>query len=113
MAGNDFNGYGGLAWVGTLCMFKAESCSITEKMGNIVYTAEVSSTYLELFDFLNTYLYYCPTGQNRVGALIYIISGRGRKCSEHICIFFGRGRKSVGAPTSWAPNMIIVYKRKF
>ena len=35
-------GYVGLAWVGTLCRTKTYSCSINEKLENIVTTAEVS-----------------------------------------------------------------------
>ena len=34
-----------------------------------------------------------PTRQNSVGALIYIISGWGRKSSEPMCIFLGWGKK--------------------
>ena len=38
-------GYVGLAWVGVLCRTKTYSCSINEKLGNIVSTAEVSSIF--------------------------------------------------------------------
>ena len=41
MTSDEFYGYVGLAYVGVLCGSKAYSCSINEKLENIVTTAEV------------------------------------------------------------------------
>ena len=51
LASHELYGYIGLAWVGTLCRTKTYSCSINEKLENVVSTAEVSS----IFECLNTY----------------------------------------------------------
>ena len=57
LASHELYGYIGLAWVGTLCRTQTYSCSINEKLENVVSTAEVSSmTYIEvLFDCFNTF----------------------------------------------------------
>ena len=50
MCKDEFSGYVGLAYVGTLCKWKGYRSSINEKMPNIATTAEVKIFFLGLKD---------------------------------------------------------------
>ena len=64
MTSDEFYGYVGLAYVGVLCGSKAYSCSINEKLENIVTTAEVlfilALLIIMMFQLSFMYLGCCP-----------------------------------------------------